>query len=110
MLTCADTLSEHVWKSRQVKLCSEKEDLTSLTLTDEEDGEGDEEDKNMWDHIERIQETAVVQNPSIHVVGHRVILVSTECQGHGGTGTLPGTGGGGGGEDEGRTGDTDGEI
>lgn len=85
----------------------------TLTLTDEEDGEGDEEDKNMWDHIERIQETAVVQNPSIHVVGHRVILVSTECQGHGGTGTLPGTGGKGGGgeeEDEGRTGDTDGEI
>lgn len=42
----------------------------------------------MWHHIERVEEAAVVQDPTVHVVGGRVILVSTECQGHGGTGTL----------------------
>lgn len=62
------------------------------TLTDEEDGKGDEEEEDMWHHIERIQETAVVQNPPIHVVRHWVILVPAERQGHGGTGTLQGTG------------------
>lgn len=46
----------------------------------------------MWHHVERVQETAIVQNPPVHVVGHRVILVPTERQGHGGTGTLRGTG------------------
>lgn len=46
----------------------------------------------MWHHIERVQETSVVQNPPVHIVGHRVILVPTKCQGHGGTGTLQGTG------------------
>ncbi|TNN59790.1 hypothetical protein EYF80_029975 [Liparis tanakae] len=61
------------------------------TLTDEEDGEGDEEEEDMWHHIERVKETAVIQNPAVHVVGHRVILVPTESQGHGGTGTLLGT-------------------
>ena len=60
----------------------------------------------MWHHVERIQETAVVQNPPVHIVCHRVILVPTERQGHGGTGTPRGTGRwrrkrkrGGGGED-----------
>ena len=71
-----------------VKRC---EDLPE-TLTDEEDGKGDEEQEHMWHHVEGIQETAVVQNPPVHVVGHRVILVPTERQGHGGTWTLQGTG------------------
>lgn len=62
------------------------------TLTDEEDGKGDKEEEDVWHHIERIQETAVVQNPSVYIVGHRVILVATERQGHGGAGTLNGTG------------------
>lgn len=65
-------------------------DFTSQTLTDEEDGEGDEEEKDVWHHIEGVQEAAVVQNPRVHVVGHRVILVPTERQGHGGAGTLRG--------------------
>lgn len=60
------------------------------TLTDEEDGEGDEEEKDMWHHIEGVQEAAIVQDPRVHVVGHRVVLVPTESQGHGGAGTLPG--------------------
>lgn len=42
----------------------------------------------MWHHIEGVQEAAVVQNTRVHVVGHRVILVPTERQGHGGAGTL----------------------
>lgn len=42
----------------------------------------------MWHHIERVEEAAVVQDPTVHVVGRRVILVPAECQGHGGTGTL----------------------
>lgn len=67
------------------------EDLPE-TLTDEEDGKGDEEQEHMWHHVEGVQETAVVENPPVHVVGHRVILVPTERQGHGGTGTLQGTG------------------
>lgn len=46
----------------------------------------------MWHHVEGIQEAAVVQDPRVHVVGHRVILVPTERQGHGGAGTLPGGG------------------
>lgn len=74
-------------------------------LTNEEDGKGDEEQKNMWDHIESIKEAAVVQNAPVHVVGWRVILIPTERQGHGGTGTLQansrGNGGGGGGGGEG---------
>ena len=40
------------------------------TLTDEEDGEGDEEDEDMGHHIECVQETAVVEDPSVHVVRH----------------------------------------
>lgn len=62
------------------------------TLTDEEDGEGDEQEKDMWHHIERVQETAVVQNPPVHIVRHWVILIPAERQGHGGTGALLETG------------------
>lgn len=64
----------------------------TVALTNKEDGKGDEEEEDMWHHIERVQETAVVQHPSVHVVGHRVILAPTERQGHGGTGTLQGIG------------------
>lgn len=31
-----------------------------VALTNEKDGEGDEEEKNMWHHVECIQETAIV--------------------------------------------------
>lgn len=40
------------------------------TLTDEKDGKRDEEEEDVWHHVERIQETAVVQNPTVHIVGH----------------------------------------
>lgn len=61
------------------------------TLTDEEDGECDEEEEDVRHHVERVEEAAVVQDPGVHVVGRRVILAPAECQGHGGTGTLPRT-------------------
>lgn len=60
------------------------------TLTNEEDGERDEEEEDMWHHVERVEEAAVVQDAAVHVVGRRVVLVPAECQGHGRTGTLPG--------------------
>lgn len=44
----------------------------------------------MWHHIDGVQEATVVKHPRVHVVGHRVILVPTERQGHGGAGTLRG--------------------
>lgn len=44
----------------------------------------------MWDHVECIQEAAVIQNALVHVVGRRVALAPTESQGHGGAGTLRG--------------------
>lgn len=59
-----------------------------VTLTDEEDGEGDEEQEDVRHHVERVQEAAVVENAAVHVVRQRVVLVSTERQGHGGTVTL----------------------
>lgn len=59
-----------------------------VTLTDEEDGEGDEEQEDVRHHVERVQEAAVVENAAVHVVRQRVVLVPTERQGHVGTGTL----------------------
>ena len=58
------------------------------TLTDEEDGEGDEEDEDVRHHIERVQEAAVVQDTSVHVVRKRVVLDPAERQGHVGARTL----------------------
>lgn len=57
-------------------------------LTNEEDGESDEEQEDVRHHVERIQEAAVVEDATVHVVRQRVVLVSTERQGHGGTVTL----------------------
>lgn len=61
-----------------------------VTLTDEEDGEGNEEQEDVRHHVERVQEAAVVENAAVHVVRQRVVLVPTERQGHVGTGTLRG--------------------
>lgn len=57
-------------------------------LTNEEDGESDEEQEDVRHHVERIQEAAVVEDATVHVVRQRVVLVPTERQGHVGTGTL----------------------
>lgn len=44
----------------------------------------------MWDHVECIEEAAVVENAPVHIVGRRVVLTPTESQGHGGSGALSG--------------------
>lgn len=54
-------------------------------LTDEEDGEGDEEQEDVRHHVERVHEAAVVEHAVVHVVGGGVALVAAESQGHGGT-------------------------
>jgi hypothetical protein len=52
-------------------------------LTDEEDGEGDEEQEDMRHHVERVHEAAVVEHALVHPVGGRVVLAAAEGQGHG---------------------------
>lgn len=56
-------------------------------LTDEEDGEGDEEQEDVRDHIERVHEAAIVEDSLVHPVGGRVVLSAAEGQGHGGART-----------------------
>lgn len=56
-------------------------------LTDEEDGEGDEEQENVRHHVERVHEAAVVEDALVHPVGGRVVLGTAEGQGHGGART-----------------------
>ena len=56
-------------------------------LTDEEDREGDEEQEDVGHHVERVQEAAVVEDASVHIV-RRAVLVPAERQRHGGTRTL----------------------
>lgn len=53
-------------------------------LTDEEDGEGDEEQEDVRHHVEGVHEAAVVEHAVVHVVGGGVALVAAESQGHGG--------------------------
>lgn len=55
-------------------------------LTDEEDGEGDEEQEDVRHHVERVHEAAVVEDALVHPVGVRVVLAAAEGQGHGGAG------------------------
>ena len=55
----------------------------------------------MGHHVERVQEAAVVEDPSVHVVRHRVVLHPAERQGHVGARTLQA-----GGQPAGRTGET----
>lgn len=60
--------------------------LPTSALTDEEDGEGDEEQEDVGHHVERVHEAAVVEDALIHPVGGRVVLAAAEGQGHGGAG------------------------
>lgn len=60
----------------------------SLTLTDEEDRKGDEEQEDVRYYCEGVQEAAVVEDTGIHIVSGRVVVVAAECQGHGGIGSL----------------------
>ncbi len=60
----------------------------SLTLTDEEDRKSDEEQEDVRHHRESIQEAAIVEDTSVHVVRGRVVVIATESQGHGGIGSL----------------------
>lgn len=58
---------------------------TLTSPSDEEDGEGDEEQEDVRHHVERVHEAAVVEHAVVHVVGGGVALVAAESQGHGGT-------------------------
>lgn len=60
----------------------------SETLTNEEDGEGDEEQENMGHHSEGIEKASIVEHTTVHIVGNGVILTATEGQGHGGAWAL----------------------
>ncbi len=50
--------------------------------TNEQDGEGDEEKKNMRDEVEGVHEAAIVQDSIVHTVGIFPSVVPTERQGH----------------------------
>lgn len=58
-------------------------------LTDEQDGEGDEEQEDVRHHVERVHEATVVEDALVHPVGGRVVLAAAEGQGHGGAGQAP---------------------
>lgn len=53
------------------------------TLTNKEDGEGDEEQEDMGHHSEGIKKASIVEHATIHIVGDGVVLTATEGQGHG---------------------------
>lgn len=50
--------------------------------TDEEDGEGDEEQKDMGDQVESVHEAAIVQHALLHAVGIDTLVVAAKRQGH----------------------------
>lgn len=56
-------------------------------LTDEEDGESDEEQEDVRHHVERVHEATIVEDALVHPVGGRVVLAAAEGQGHGGAGS-----------------------
>lgn len=60
-------------------------------LTDEENGEGDEEQEDVRHHVERVHEATVVEDALVHPVGGRVVLAAAEGQGHGGAGSGSGS-------------------
>lgn len=43
--------------------------VAARALTDEEDGKGDEEQEDMWHHVERVHEAAVVEDTLVYPVG-----------------------------------------
>lgn len=60
----------------------------SETLTNEEDGKGDEKQEDMGHNSEGIKKASIVEHATIHIVGNRVVLTATEGQGHGGAWAL----------------------
>lgn len=50
--------------------------------TDEEDGEGDEEQEDVGHQIESVHEAAIVQDALVHAVGIDTCFVATKRQGH----------------------------
>lgn len=51
------------------------------SLTDEEDGEGDEEQEDMGNQIESVHKTAIVQHTLLHAVGLDTVIAAKR-QGH----------------------------
>lgn len=72
---------QHVLKS----MCSSV--IKTASLTDEEDGEGAEEQENVRNHIQSVQKASVVQQTVINLIGGGVIR-ATERQGGVGDGCL----------------------
>lgn len=50
--------------------------------TDEEDGEGDEEQEDMGNQVESVHEAAIVQHAHLHAVGIDTLVVAAKRQGH----------------------------
>lgn len=50
--------------------------------TNEEDGEGDEEQKDMRNQVESVHEAAIVQHAVLHAVGIGAVLVAAKRRGH----------------------------
>lgn len=50
--------------------------------TDEEDGEGDEEQEDMGNQVESVHEAAIVQHARVHAVGVDTRVVAAKRQGH----------------------------
>lgn len=59
-----------------------------LSPTDEEDGEGDEEQEDMGNQVERVHEAAIVQHALLHAVGIGTVVDATKRQGHANTAQL----------------------
>lgn len=53
-----------------------------MPLTDEEDGEGDEEQEDMRNQVESVHEAAIVEHALCHVVGTGFVFTAAERQGH----------------------------
>lgn len=55
--------------------------MPTVSLTNEEDGEGDKEQEDMGNQVESIHETAIVQHALPHAVGTGAVI-ATKWQGH----------------------------
>jgi len=55
----------------------------SPSPTDEEDGEGDEEQEDVGHQVEGVHEAAIVEHAALHAVGVERLVVSAEREGHG---------------------------
>ena len=78
--------------SSSLPACAPPSSAAPRALTDEEDGESDEEQEDVRHHVERVHEATVVEDALVHPVGGRVVLAAAEGQGHGGAGAGAGAG------------------